>query len=92
METYIDELETEKMSMASLNRTAEVIVKHCTNVQALDEFPKIGEQLNKSVSIFFISSFFFLSTNTMPLLVKTSMVLQNTPFKTSECAFIFRFV
>jgi hypothetical protein len=49
METYIDELETEKMSMASLNRTAEVIVKHCTNVQILDEFPKIGEQLNKSL-------------------------------------------
>ena len=49
METYIEELETEKMSMASLNRTAEVIVKHCTNVQILDEFPKIGEQLNKSL-------------------------------------------
>jgi hypothetical protein len=49
METYIDELETKKMSMASLNRTAEVIVKHCTNVQILDEFPKIGEQLNKSL-------------------------------------------
>ena len=49
MEPYIDELETEKMSMASLNRTAEVIVKLCTNVQILDEFPKIGEQLNKSL-------------------------------------------
>ncbi len=49
METYIDELETEKMSMAFLSKTAEVIVKHCTNVQILNEFPKIGEQLNKSL-------------------------------------------
>jgi hypothetical protein len=32
-----------------LSTNTKVIVKHCTNVQALDEFPKIGEQLNKSL-------------------------------------------
>jgi hypothetical protein len=35
--------------MEFLSKTAEVIVKHCTNVQILNEFPKIGEQQNKSL-------------------------------------------
>jgi hypothetical protein len=133
METYIDELETEKMSMASLNRIIWAFVTINLTSRWEWEISSQSQQIkwlhgiqNDTSSflcancvsskillrsdvwiviIFYVKSVVIImfnikrqeiikskDTNTMPLLAKTSMVLQNISFKASECAFISRFV